>query len=237
MINIKLMKKFCVYVDFIEKDGEFIRGYVGKGNQTRVNGKERNKQHQSYAKKYEWKRVVGFETDDESEAFEVEKTLIRELHTFIHDPEKTHYACNQTLGGEGISGYKWNEEQRRELREKCNTPEGKARMSAAAKMNTGKKSAEHRKKDSDALIGKKKTIEHRENLRKSFNTPEVKLKRSGKNNGRAHAVEQYTKDNVFIARYETIAEAILKVGNGHIVDVCTGRRKYACGYYWKYVDE
>jgi hypothetical protein len=77
-----LTKKFCVYVDFIEKDGEFIPGYVGKGNENRVNEKGRNRQHQCYTKKYEWKRVIGFETDDENEAFEVEKLLIRELHTY-----------------------------------------------------------------------------------------------------------------------------------------------------------
>lgn len=101
---ITLTKKFCVYVDFIEKDDEFIPGYVGKGNQGRVNCKIRNKQHRDYATKYEWKRVVGYETDNEGEAFEVEMLLVRELHTYVQDSRKTSYACNQTLGGEGQSG-------------------------------------------------------------------------------------------------------------------------------------
>jgi hypothetical protein len=86
----------------------------------RVNGYERNRQHQNYAKKYDWKRVVGFETDDECEVFEVEKILVGALHTFVKDTEKSLYACNQTLGGEGngMFGKQHSEETRSLISEK-----------------------------------------------------------------------------------------------------------------------
>ena len=46
----KLTHKYCVYVDFIEKDDEFIVGYVGKGRQGRLKQPARNSHHKAIAK-------------------------------------------------------------------------------------------------------------------------------------------------------------------------------------------
>lgn len=105
-----LKKKFCVYVDFVKIDGKFIAGYVGKGNQGRVNCVGRNQHWNRINDKYGWKRVIVFQTHDEEHAFEVEKMWIHDLHTYRYDPQATAYACNYTLGGEGPSGLLYTKE-------------------------------------------------------------------------------------------------------------------------------
>ena len=215
-----LTKKFCVYVDFIEKDGEFIPGYVGKGVQRRVNKPERNRQHQNYAKKYDWKRVIGFETDDENEAFEVEKTLIRELHTFAgkyvdntKDLQKSTYACNQTLGGDGVSGVR------------CRKRISKTIIKRVVSDITRQRIREARAR----------TI-----LRKGIKIKTIKLKihrRPGYGNG--SVVVQLTKDMQFVKIYFSIADAVreTKSNSSSIIKVCRGEREFAAGYRWHYFNE
>jgi len=53
----------------------------------------------------------------------------------------------------------------------------------------------------------------------------------------ARAVQQFTKDNVFIVQYETISQASKSTGVTHITDVIMGKRKFAGGFIWKYADD
>lgn len=79
-------------------------------------------------------------------------------------------------------------------------------------------------------------------VKKALANPETKEKisklRSGSNNPRARAVEQYTKDGIFIAKYDTVTEAGKVIpGAGHITDVCLGKRKYSAGFAWRYAND
>lgn len=49
-------------------------------------------------------------------------------------------------------------------------------------------------------------------------------------------INQYTKDGVFIARYEsaTIASKLVRVDNSRICKVANGRSKYAGGFIWRW---
>lgn len=51
-------------------------------------------------------------------------------------------------------------------------------------------------------------------------------------------VNQYSKRGEFIKSWESITEAKrqLKINDGNIIKVCTGRRKTAGGFIWKYQD-
>lgn len=50
---------------------------------------------------------------------------------------------------------------------------------------------------------------------------------------------QYTKDGVFVAEYQSLKEACEHTGAnaGSISCVCTGKRKTANGFIWKYAQE
>lgn len=52
------------------------------------------------------------------------------------------------------------------------------------------------------------------------------------------AVCQYTKDNVFVKEWKSVKEASdsLKIANGCISKVCSGKRKSTGGFIWKYKD-
>jgi len=183
-----LTKKFCVYVDFIENNNEFIAGYVGKGKQGRVNDfKKRSNHWKQIAKNHDWKRVVGFETDDENEAFEVEKVLIRELRTFIHNEERTRYACNHTLGGDGTSGWKPTKETCVKIgngnRGKVHTKEhniliGKNHGRNYKVKNKRKQSPETIEKRNVKLRGQKRTEEQRKRMKEIANSDQTKQKHS-----------------------------------------------------------
>lgn len=52
------------------------------------------------------------------------------------------------------------------------------------------------------------------------------------------AVAQYDKDGNLIATYKSLKEACSHTGanNGSVSNVCTGKRKTANGFIWKYID-
>lgn len=90
------MTVFYGYVDYTSDGRPF---YVGKGTESRIQNKKRNRKHASVSKKYGRKRVVEFASKNESAVFEWEVDTIRKLGTF-----KSHLGCNFTEGGEGASG-------------------------------------------------------------------------------------------------------------------------------------
>lgn len=52
----------------------------------------------------------------------------------------------------------------------------------------------------------------------------------------SHIIEQYTKEGKFVARYNSAmqAERAVNGDNGHILDVCRGKRKSHKGFIWKF---
>ena len=59
-------------------------------------------------------------------------------------------------------------------------------------------------------------------------------KKSGTNNPNSHGVEQYTKEGVLVARYETVKKAYEVTHVCKIKEAAHGYRKYAGGFVWKY---
>jgi len=110
---------FFVYTD--ETDSGIVF-YVGKGNQKRIKHFNRNVKHKNVRNKHGIVRKIVFETETEQEAFDKEIDLIKEFHTFYQDPLSSSFACNLTLGGEGVSGRKpmlgkkHSEETKRKMR-------------------------------------------------------------------------------------------------------------------------
>jgi len=86
--------------------------------------------------------------------------------------------------------------------------------------------------------GRKRTEEEKNKVQ-DFWTNEKKLERSKKykaKNPNAKQVSQYTKSGEFIKNWNNIKEAANSFTSKslHIGDVCSGKRKYAGGYIWKY---
>lgn len=66
--------------------------------------------------------------------------------------------------------------------------------------------------------------------------PEYWKNKFGVNHGSSIKVSQYTMDNVFIAKFDSISDAAntLNINGGCIGQVCIGKYKSAGGYIWKY---
>jgi hypothetical protein len=189
-------KKFYVYVDFRGDDGKPF--YVGKGAEKRIKNLHRNPLHTNIKKKHGMVRKILFENLSESESFEKEIQLIQELRTHI---DHGNGGANLTLGGEGISGYKRTDEQKKkhsdlvkklyedpEYREKLSEsnkrvwedPEHRAKMSKSRKkmwenpVFKEKMSESSKKKWENPEIQKK----HRESIKKKWEDPEFREKMS-----------------------------------------------------------
>ena len=70
------------------------------------------------------------------------------------------------------------------------------------------------------------------------NILKIKQRMIGNNYGITRKICQYSLDNVFIRRWESIAQAKkeLNISDASIVSCAKGRRKSAGGYIWKYDD-
>lgn len=135
--------------------------YVGKGSSNRVKYMKRNEQHKSIAKLLGQRRVVVLSTQNEFEAFDIEKKLIAEHHTHARDPLYNGVGCNKTIGGQGIVGRVVSEETRRKIslsktgkrpNKIWTDAERKATSKRMSKLHKGKKiSQDHRYAVSDYL--------------------------------------------------------------------------------------
>ena len=164
---------FYVYLHRRKTDNKVF--YVGKGKGKRAYSKaSRSQWWNSVADKHEMTVEIVFDNLSEDDAFQIEKDTILEFRYFEHP------LVNLTDGGEGMSGYKPYEEQRKRVSEKMQGREitaehrlkisesnkGKKRTEVQRKrmseINTGKKiTAEHRLKISESNKGKKRTPEQR----------------------------------------------------------------------------
>jgi len=63
-------------------------------------------------------------------------------------------------------------------------------------------------------------------------------KKQGINNKQSKAILQYTKNNIFIKEWYSISEAARNINGskGNIQEVCSGKRKTAYKFKWRYKD-
>jgi len=181
-------KKFYVYVDFRGDDGKPF--YVGKGITKRIKNLERNPLHSKIKNKHGIIREVVFETYDEQESFEKEIQLIQELQTHV---DHGNGGANLTLGGDGTSGYKFTEEQRKNMsssgkkfwedpehRKKISeirknlwdNPEYKEKMSESRKKMW--EDPEHREKMKEKMKNAYENLGTKEKMKKTWENPELR---------------------------------------------------------------
>lgn len=139
--------------------------------------------------------------------------------------EKDSYknGYNQTIGGGGLRGYKASDETRRKI------SANHARLRGPANPNYGKM-----KSGSEALhYGKKHSEEARRKMRENH------ADFRGAKSPNATAVDQFSKDGVFIKRWGCIQDAAngLDMSRKNIGAVCRGKRITAGGFVWRYADE
>lgn len=96
----------CYYVYVHRRLGDNKPFYVGKGKNGRAwSTFGRSKQWNSIVNKYGFTVDIVFEGLEECEAFQCEVDVIKEFKYFEYK------LCNYTNGGEGLSGFKWSDEQ------------------------------------------------------------------------------------------------------------------------------
>ncbi len=239
-----------VYLD-PRKVGKFVYGnyefeyepfYVGKGKSYRhkrhLNESQlSDKSHKSNLIKKlintgHYPNILILKTEiNEKEAFELEKELISVIGRY---DLKTGPLTNKTEGGEGISGYKWSEEQK--IKNKDRKP---SRLGL-------KTSEEHKQKISKANKGKT----WGDNIERVNKFSELKKKQcSGENNpffGKRHSEEtlkkiskpiiMFDKNMNFLNEYKSLTECSEKTGfpMSKISSVANGKLKHYKKLIFKY---
>lgn len=107
MTTLKTLNRFYVYGHF--RPGSKIPFYVGKGSKRRIEVTYRNLYWQRIVKKYGYEFKIIESNLTEFDAFDKEKKLI-ENYKKLGGRE-----ANLSSGGEGCSGYKWTENQRKKI--------------------------------------------------------------------------------------------------------------------------
>ena len=152
------------------------------------------------------------------EACEIEKKYIRDWNLRDRD-----FGYNMTDGGEGCCGRIASEETRKKL---SNSLKG---------ICLGRKlSEEHKKKISNTLTGRKRPYHHRNS------GPITEETRRILSEAHKKPVDMYSKDGEFVRSFSCAAEGAEYVGlktSGDISKCCTGKRKSAGGYTWRYPND
>lgn len=230
-------KLYYVYVDRLLETNEPI--YVGSGDIHRVNLHGRNKKWNAVTKKHAYQRTIVLKTHVEKEAREHEAKLIKELHTFIDDPEANNRrACNFTSGGEGHTlsertknlmrlahvGRKFSAQHRRNI--------SLSKMGSKNPMFGKKETLEHVKKRISSIRNKKRSAETCSKISKA-----LKGKKSTHEHKSCIIVEQLTLDDKHIAMHKSIQAAARAIGNksaSNILYACKNTRSQAYGFHWRY---
>ena len=105
---------------------------------------------------------------------------------------------------------------------------------AVAEQNRKRVHSDETRRKLATNTGKCFSDEHREKIslwRKQFYS-------NGGKNGNERAVDQLSVDGIFIARFESVAEAarLLNMPATHISRCARGKRKTSRGYQWRYAD-
>lgn len=230
-------------------NGKVYIGITGQKPEYRWNkGKHYQKQPFIFnaIMKYGWdniEHIILFDglSKEEAEAKEVE--LIA-----LYDSTNREKGYNIENGGNSIGKHS------KETREKMSTgikrayenPEYKEKKIAEAKKSYAKpeykkqlsertkklwQSEEYRAKMTSVHKGKTVSAETRKKV-----SDARKGRFMGGENINARAIEQYTKDGVFVARWDSAMSASRETGanNAKICECCKGTRSSAGGYRWKY---
>lgn len=146
--------KFYIYEHVRQSDGRVF--YVGKGSRHRLRvTQHRNPHWAAVARKHGWDARVVFSTDDEELAFLAECELIRKRR------DDGSPLTNMTDGGEGLVGYKFPKDVAfRRVRERI----GKPNLAASLALKGVPKTADHRRKLSEAKKGSRHTPESRRKM-------------------------------------------------------------------------
>lgn len=160
-------------------------------------------------------------TKEEAERLETE--YIKRYDTM--NPNKGY---NRAEGA--MSGYHLTDEHRKKI--------GQANSGVNNGMYGHKYTEEERRKMSEESVwrGRKHTEESRKKMSEALKG-HTRTKKGAEHPG-ARAVNQYTKDNVFIRRYDTAREAGRITGAlcSSICNCVKGKQKTAGGYIWRYAD-
>jgi group I intron endonuclease len=176
-----------------------------------------NRAYKKYGDDYFKREII--ECCDINELNDKEKLYIKQHNT------KFPHGYNLTEGGEGMKGYKYNNNQKQNI----------------SKNKMGQKyPKEHGEKIRQAKLGKKQT---QETIDKIIQTkaskhniqPNLDLKGQHKSNSQK-TILQYDLKNHLLNEFQSAQEAgrcIEKSGN-QIADCASGRQKTAYGFTWKY---
>jgi hypothetical protein len=175
----------------------------------RVNNlSQRNIVHDRIVNKHGQQRRVELETDDETLALATEIRLIIEHRTYAHGGEGW-WGANLTLGGDGTSGRKWTEEQRK----------------AASKRRKGTRMPQSFvQRHSEVMKERWKDPAYRQKIMASRNenpykvAPELKAKLSSK------ATERWA-DPAFVARLSKPRKCKTCGESGHMARTCARPEK------------
>lgn len=184
------------------------------------------------------KEILEYNTSSE-ENFEREKIIIGNLW-------KTDPMCiNLCEGGKGPTGHIVTDEARKKMSfwgGKQMSEETKKKMSESHKGVAH--SEEHNKHVSESLKGrdmpwmqKPHTKEWNEHISQShIGDKNPMYGKRGKEIHNSKPVDQYTKDGIFIKRWDCQRDILreLHISVSHICSVCNGKRKTTGGYIWKY---
>ena len=232
--------------------------YVGKGRGNRWRRLDRNNKHFiRIINKHSIAVEIIKNNLTEKEANDIECWLINELvfeygySIDIPNNRSKEHGChlvNATWGGEGASGYKHTEENKKRISKSCKlsweNEELKKKVSARnvkrweENENYRKKMHEKLRGENNPMYGKNayegKTKEEMEQIGKK-----ISEKSKGKNNGNAKSIICLTTKKIFYTVQDAMNEYNIK-GTSDIGKVCKGKRKY-CGKHngqkliWKYL--
>lgn len=217
-------------------------------------GYKKNKHFYSAIQKYGWnniEHIIIAENINEKDAYELEIKLIKKYKSNIHN-----YGYNNSTGGEKSAvGVKHTEETKKKLSEahkdqkpsfkgKHHTEEAKKIISITSKGRPsfwkGKKlSEEHRKKLSESHKGQKMSEEAKAKMilklkGRKFND-DVRRKISAVKKGKPSHLRKKVQCIEDGKTYSNIMEAQRTLKTHHIGEACSGKRKTAGGYHWKYI--
>ena len=200
--------------------------YIGKGKNGRKDDPNRNPTHDSICKRHEYKVVIFKDKLNEAEAFKLEEDLIR-CYVFKmgygilikgymnkENKENNRFLTNKTWGGEGVSGYKFSEEQKQNLSE---SHKGKKQSE-----ETIRKRSEKLKGKNNPMYGKKFSEEHKQKLSESHKgkkaSEETKQKLS-----ESHKGIQFSEE-----RNKKVSESVSGEKNGMWGKPSPRRRSVTC---------
>ena len=228
-------RTYCVYKHTNKVNGKVYIGITTKSPRARWdNGKgyRGNRHFWNAIQKYGWdgfEHEVLAENLEATRAFEMEKILIAECRSNLSE-----YGYNHSTGGEGgHAGVVCSEETRRKLRE-ANLGDKSPMWGKPGTMLGRKHSDETKRRMSEARKGHRKTEDWVRKIAEA-----QKGTRTGSSSPCAKQVDQFTKDLVFVRRWNSWVEAAERFGIGAdgITKVCRGSQKSAAGYIWRYATD